>query len=88
MTTKQLTPAESRKRAGRYTIRDVAEEIGVTYKTLYWRVVQGLIKRPSTRLGRHQRRYYTQIDLEAIRDYFQGGQSCEEISQPRRANDQ
>jgi DNA-binding transcriptional MerR regulator len=72
MTSKQETPADLRRRAGRFTVQDAADMIGVSYKTLYWRLISGLIKRPGTRLGKSQRRYYTPEDVERLRQFFQG----------------
>lgn len=55
-----------RRAAGHYTMRDVAEKLGVTYRQMWSAVRRGFLPKASHKVKGYKQLYYNADDLDLI----------------------
>lgn len=61
---------EMRKQLGLLTISDAAKELGMSRRLLHYHQSQGNCLKPTTRIEGEKRLYYTESDLEVLKEHF------------------
>ncbi len=65
-----------RQNEGLYTVTDVAERFGCTYRKLGYLISIGFIPEPRRRWKNPKRKFYNEEDIELIRDKLQIEEAC------------
>ena len=62
------TATVRRNRLNQYTREEVAKMLGVSYRTLTYQIVSGII--PAPQKGKGKRKYYSPADVEKVRTLY------------------
>ena len=62
-----ITEELLRRQAGLFTAKEIASMLGCPLRWLYHQIDMGRVTRPSTRIGRKPRRYFTIFELTSIK---------------------
>jgi hypothetical protein len=62
-----ITEEVLRRQAGLFTVKEIAAMLGYPARWLYYQIEAGRIARPSTKIGKKQRRYFNVFEVEDVK---------------------
>ena len=66
-----INKKDLRRRAGLFTLHDMAEMLGISFWSLYHHITVGHVAKPTARIKGRARRYYVDDDVERLRGFFE-----------------